>query len=189
MTPYLGYSSLKNSFPSPGATCVPRATCEGGPGTQVTPYLGYSSLKDFFPSMEIKPNPGCSNELCQQRQREWQERANSPEAVAARLAAEVAAAEEAAAPLHEDNEWQIEVVPEDEEPGGVGGSPREPGGALPAGLMFSMPVQGPIDSHREPIWVFVANKGIEKRAGSIQKLDKCAERKRFSLRHFVSQFK
>ena len=34
----------------------------------VTPYLGYASLKDFFPTMQIKPNPGCTNEACRQRQ-------------------------------------------------------------------------------------------------------------------------
>ena len=27
-------------------------------------YLGYNSLKDFFPTMDIKPNPGCTNPLC-----------------------------------------------------------------------------------------------------------------------------
>ncbi|KDD71981.1 ThiF family protein, partial [Helicosporidium sp. ATCC 50920] len=37
---------------------------------QVTGYLGYSSLKDFFPRMDIKPNPGCANALCRQRQAE-----------------------------------------------------------------------------------------------------------------------
>jgi ubiquitin-like modifier-activating enzyme 5 len=106
----------------------------------VTPYLGYSSLKDFFPTMEIKPNPGCTNPLCVERQREWAEAANSPEAIAARLAAAEAAATEAAEPLHEDNEWEIEVVPE-EEPAGTAGGSEGPLHALAEGLQFSMPVR------------------------------------------------
>lgn len=74
-------------------------------------YLGYNSLKDFFPTMDIKPNTGCINPLCCQRQQEAQERANSPEALAAKAAAEAEAALKAAeAPVHEDNEWGIEVV-------------------------------------------------------------------------------
>ncbi len=47
---------------------------------QVTRYLGYSSLKDFFPTMEIRPNPGCANALCAQRQAEAAAAAASPEA-------------------------------------------------------------------------------------------------------------
>jgi hypothetical protein len=39
---------------------------------QVTPYLGYSSLQDFFPTMELRPNPGCTNTQCLQRQQIWQ---------------------------------------------------------------------------------------------------------------------
>ena len=39
---------------------------------QVTRYLGYNSLKDFFPSMDLRPNPGCTNSLCCRRQKEWQ---------------------------------------------------------------------------------------------------------------------
>ncbi len=77
-------------------------------------YLGYNSLKDFFPTMEIKPSAACVNPLCRQRQQEEEARRNSPEALAARAAEEAAAAaaaaEAAAAPLHDDNEWGIEVV-------------------------------------------------------------------------------
>ena len=52
---------------------------------QVTRYLGYSSLTDFFPTMEIKPNPTCSNPLCRNRQSSYLEKYNSPAAVEARL--------------------------------------------------------------------------------------------------------
>jgi ubiquitin-like modifier-activating enzyme 5 len=37
----------------------------------VSRYLGYSSLADYFPSMEIRPNPACSNETCLLRQTEF----------------------------------------------------------------------------------------------------------------------
>ena len=101
---------------------------------RVTPYLGYSALTDFFPTMEILPNPGCSNSLCCKRQKEYQERkaAEGPEE-------EV---EEEEAPLHEENEWGISVGGEEGEEaaagegGGVGG-----GQALPEGLRFAMPAR------------------------------------------------
>eukprot|EP00884_Botryococcus_braunii_P017625 jgi/Botrbrau1/4546/Bobra.60_2s0033.2 len=113
---------------------------------QVTPYLGYSSLKDFFPTMQIRPNPGCTNSLCVQRQQEWQEKVNSPEAIAAREAAAAAAAVEVAAPLHEDNEWAIEVVPEEDTAGPTEGSGDHL--TLAEGLQFSMPVAGGVDPEK-----------------------------------------
>ena len=117
---------------------------------QVTQYLGYSSLKDFFPSMEIKPNPGCSNPLCTQRQASYRARFNSPEAVAARAAAQQAAdaaAAQQAAVLHESNEWGIEVT-DDVAPGSSGSQAGEAQeqqkqqGQLAQGLEFSFPVGG-----------------------------------------------
>ncbi|GAB4815026.1 hypothetical protein N2152v2_002072 [Parachlorella kessleri] len=120
---------------------------------QVTRYLGYNSLKDFFPSMELKPNPGCTNSLCCRRQREWQEQA------ASRAASSSAAPEEETGPLHETNEWGIEVVSDSqEEPSsgqaaapaaavsgsnGAGGAPK--GVELPAGLQFAMPAAQQLD--------------------------------------------
>ena len=80
---------------------------------KVTRYLGYSSLTDFFPTMDIKPNPSCDNALCRNLQKGYQDRFNLPEAVAARAEAQRKAAEEAQVDIaHEENEWQIEVVPE-----------------------------------------------------------------------------
>ena len=35
-------------------------------------YLGYNAMQDFFPSMMLKPNPGCEEMVCQQRQKEYQ---------------------------------------------------------------------------------------------------------------------
>jgi len=83
---------------------------------QVTRYLGYASLTDFFPQMAIKPNPGCSNALCARLQTRYKAAQQTPEAIAKReaAAAKVAAVEAASEVVHEDNEWKIEVVPEDE---------------------------------------------------------------------------
>lgn len=128
------------------------------PPPQVTQYLGYSSLKDFFPTMDIKPNTSCDNKLCRQRQAEWAACAPEREAAAAATAAEAAAAEAAAGPLHESNEWGIEVMADEgADETAVGGSgsgsgpaatpaPPAGGAALPEGLQFSMPVSGGVDA-------------------------------------------
>ena len=123
---------------------------------QVTPYLGYASLKDFFPTMEIRPNPGCANSLCRERQAEWA--AGEPARAAA--AAEAAAGAEAeAAPVHEDNDWGIEVVGDaSEQPAAAAAAaaqPGGPGGALPEGLRFEMPAGGGIDAEA------LAREGVE----------------------------
>jgi ubiquitin-like modifier-activating enzyme 5 len=76
----------------------------------VCSYLGYNAMKDFFPTMEIKPNVSCSNPKCVALQKQVTERKNSPEAIAARKAKEAAAAAAVAAPVHDSNEWGIEVV-------------------------------------------------------------------------------
>lgn len=101
---------------------------------QVTQYLGYSSLKDFFPTMEIKPNPGCTNRLCMQRQGEWLAGA---EARAAAQAASVHTQVEEEAPLHEDNDWGIEVVAD---VAAAESSTIDQELVLPAGLKYEMPV-------------------------------------------------
>ncbi|KAK9810358.1 hypothetical protein WJX72_009372 [[Myrmecia] bisecta] len=106
---------------------------------QVTQYLGYSSLKDFFPSMQIKPNPGCVNPLCGKLQAAYQAHANSPEARAAAAAARaLEQAEQNTAVVHEDNEWLIEVVPDEEVAASEAHLHQAQG--LPEGLEYSMPV-------------------------------------------------
>ncbi|PON77317.1 Ubiquitin-activating enzyme E [Parasponia andersonii] len=80
---------------------------------QVSPYLGYNSLKDFFPTMEMKPNPQCSNAACLQRQKEYLlEKPARDAAAKVKIEAEALLATEA--PLHLDNEWSISVVDESE---------------------------------------------------------------------------
>ncbi|EFN52074.1 hypothetical protein CHLNCDRAFT_9288, partial [Chlorella variabilis] len=114
---------------------------------QVTQYLGYSSLKDFFPTMHIKANPSCSNPLCHKRQAEWAAGAAEREAAAAAANAEEAAAAAATAvAVHEDNDWGIEVVPDDGKaymlPAATVAAPlmQQQQQALPDGVQFSMPL-------------------------------------------------
>ncbi|KAG2443563.1 hypothetical protein HXX76_001915 [Chlamydomonas incerta] len=126
----------------------------------VSKYLGYNSLKDFFPTMEIKPSAACVNGLCRQRQAEDEARRNSPEALAARAAAaaaaEAAEAAAAAVPLHDENEWGIEVM--GDEPSGAPASatssaPAASAPAAPApmpaladGIEYGMPVDRGVDA-------------------------------------------
>lgn len=120
---------------------------------QVTQYLGYSSLKDFFPTMHIKANPSCSNPLCHKRQAEWAAGAAEREAAAAAANAEEAAAAAATAvAVHEDNDWGIEVVPDDGKaymlPAATVAAPlmQQQQQALPDGVQFSMPLSDGMDA-------------------------------------------
>ncbi|KAG6753218.1 hypothetical protein POTOM_043265 [Populus tomentosa] len=78
----------------------------------VSPYLiqtllqGYNSLKDYFPTMEMRPNPQCSNAACLERQKEYLlEKPASDAAIRAKMEAEALLVPEG--PLHADNEWDI----------------------------------------------------------------------------------
>ena len=124
---------------------------------QVTQYLGYSSLQDFFPTMEIKPNPGCTNSLCVKRQEEWASKAEERAAAAAVAAAEAAAECQDEEPLHEENEWGIEVVNEEEDEAEhqvpppstttTSSSSHHDGSNLPSGLKFELPAGGGVTAH------------------------------------------
>ncbi|XP_078344173.1 ubiquitin-like modifier-activating enzyme 5 isoform X2 [Oculina patagonica] len=70
-------------------------------------YLGYNAMQDFFPSMMLKPNPGCEEMVCQQRQKEYQE---SDEAKREEKVATTNEEEEEV--KHEDNDWGITLVDE-----------------------------------------------------------------------------
>ena len=82
---------------------------------QVSHYLGYNAMLDFFPTMSMKPNPGCDEYHCKKRQ---EERAKE---LAAQPQVEVEVLEEEAV-VHEENEWGISLVAEDEGDVGAGGS-------------------------------------------------------------------
>jgi len=112
----------------------------------VSSYLGYGSLKDFFPTMEIKPNTGCCNNLCVKEQETYQIYLASPEAKAkAAAAAAEAEAEANVGPVHEDNDWNIEVVADAAGEGssnGVAAAATGQGQVLPEGIVQSMPTSG-----------------------------------------------
>ncbi|XP_073051859.1 ubiquitin-like modifier-activating enzyme 5 [Primulina eburnea] len=106
----------------------------------VTPYLGYNALKDFFPTMEMKPNPQCSNAACLERQKDYS-RAKPARDAAARAKME---AEELLEPecLHEDNEWNISVVDDSDVQGSASNS-----GTLPEGLVHELPSADEFQTH------------------------------------------
>ncbi|CAL5373007.1 unnamed protein product [Camellia sinensis] len=98
----------------------------------VSPYLGYNALKDYFPTMEMKPNPQCSNAACLERQNEY------ILAKPARDAAAKAKKEEASepeCPIHDDNEWNISVLDDSE----VLTTDVKSSDALPEGLVRELP--------------------------------------------------
>ncbi|XP_022994401.1 ubiquitin-like modifier-activating enzyme 5 [Cucurbita maxima] len=100
----------------------------------VSPYLGYNSLKDYFPTMEMRPNPQCSNVACLERQKEYIIAKPARDAAAkAKMEAEALTVEEI--PLHADNEWNISVV-DDVEIEIVGATSSD---TLPEGLVRELP--------------------------------------------------
>ncbi|KAJ6869225.1 hypothetical protein NC651_034092 [Populus alba x Populus x berolinensis] len=101
---------------------------------QVSPYLGYNSLKDFFPTMEMRPNPQCSNAACLERQKEYLlVKPARDAAIIAKMEAEALSVPEG--PLHTDNEWNISVV-DDSEPERTDATSSD---ALPEGLTRELP--------------------------------------------------
>lgn len=71
---------------------------------EVSDYLGYNALIDFFPKMSLKPNKMCSDKYCMQRQKEFDAKPKVEKII------EVVVDEE---PLHESNEFCIELVEDD----------------------------------------------------------------------------
>ncbi|TKY55332.1 Ubiquitin modifier-activating enzyme 5 [Spatholobus suberectus] len=101
---------------------------------QVSPYLGYNSLKDFFPTMQMKPNPQCSNVACLKRQEGYMLAKPARDAAAkAKMEAEALSTEEG--PLHQDNEWNISVVDDFE----LDGPDTRGSDVLPEGLTHELP--------------------------------------------------
>lgn len=72
---------------------------------EVTNYLGYNALSDFFPKMTLLPNEQCDDRICLQRQIEFNARPKV-EVIVAKV--------ENTKPLHETNDWGIELVSETE---------------------------------------------------------------------------
>ncbi|XP_058088179.1 ubiquitin-like modifier-activating enzyme 5 isoform X2 [Magnolia sinica] len=103
---------------------------------QVSPYLGYNALKDYFPTMEMKPNPQCSNSVCLERQKEYISMKPARDAAAkAKMEAEASSRKEG--PLHTDNEWNISVVDDSET---ESSHVCKSSGALSEGLIHELPI-------------------------------------------------
>lgn len=101
---------------------------------QVSPYLGYNSLKDYFPTMEMRPNPQCSNSACLERQMEYAHAKPARDALAkAKMEAEASVSNEG--PLHDENEWNISVVDDSD----VTSAASKSSDALPDGLTRELP--------------------------------------------------
>ncbi|KAH0876675.1 hypothetical protein HID58_064069 [Brassica napus] len=99
--------------------------------------MGYNSLKDFFPTMQMRPNPQCSNVACLERQKEYMLAKPARDAAAkAKKEAEAATAVDDG-PLHDDNEWNISVVDDENEKDTTKASSSS--GALPEGLTRELP--------------------------------------------------
>lgn len=71
----------------------------------VSNYLGYNALIDFFPKMDLRPNPQCDESWCRKRQEEFQAR---PKVEVEEIREDVKVI------MHEDNDWGIELVSEDD---------------------------------------------------------------------------
>lgn len=113
---------------------------------QVSPYLGYNSLKDFFPTMQMRPNPQCSNSACIERQKEYIQSKPLRDA-ADKAKAEAEASVEKEQPIHMDNEWNISVEDDTEvEVEILDGCNNS--GPLPEGLVHELPSA---DKYQEPI--------------------------------------
>lgn len=68
---------------------------------EVSDYLGYNAMNDFFPKMTLKPNSQCDDRHCQERQKEFNAKPKVEKSQ------EVTVDD---GPLHETNDWGIELV-------------------------------------------------------------------------------
>jgi len=97
---------------------------------EVSEYLGYNALLDFFPRMSLKPNPACEEGHCGERQKEFREAEEKRKRDQPEPSAEETKSD---AVLHEENEWGISLV-DDEDAGSAANS-------APSGLQLVEGVQ------------------------------------------------
>ena len=79
---------------------------------KVSHYLGYNAMDDFFPTMSLKPNPDCDDYHCRKRQKIFAEQEaerlkNLPKEE------EIIETDEI---LHDDNDWGISLVGDEDQP-------------------------------------------------------------------------
>ena len=72
----------------------------------VSYYLGYNAMQDFFPRMTLRPNPNCGDKYCRERQEEYAAKPKPEEKIEKVVEDK---------PLHEDNEWGISLVDEQDQ--------------------------------------------------------------------------
>ncbi|XP_076243805.1 ubiquitin-like activating enzyme 5 [Calliopsis andreniformis] len=72
----------------------------------VSYYLGYNAMQDFFPKMTLRPNPNCDDKYCRERQKEYALKPK-PDKKEEEIVEDK--------PLHEDNEWGISLVDEQDQ--------------------------------------------------------------------------
>lgn len=82
----------------------------------VSCFLGYNAFSDFFPRDVLRPNPECTNEWCRRRQREAKEAGLDYPPGYGKDGGEVKRGGCEEPPVHESNEWGIEVVETSEGP-------------------------------------------------------------------------
>lgn len=82
---------------------------------EVSDYLGYNAMIDFFPKMNLRPNPSCDDRHCLVRQQEF---AAKPKVEQVKIE------EDIQAPVHEENNWGIELV-DSSAPTSSGDKPKE----------------------------------------------------------------
>merc|ERR1712066_873812 len=100
---------------------------------EVSEYLGYNALLDFFPRMSLKPNPACEEGHCGERQKEFREAEEKRKREQPEPSAEETKSDTV---LHEENEWGISLV-DDEDAGNV----KSAADSAPSGLQLVEGVQ------------------------------------------------
>ncbi len=79
---------------------------------KVSHYLGYNAMDDFFPTMSLKPNKDCDDYFCRKQQEafaleEAERLKNMPDVVEEEKIEDI---------VHEDNEWGISLVDDQDQP-------------------------------------------------------------------------
>ena len=77
-------------------------------------YLGYNAMQDYFPKMSLKPNKDCDDYHCRKQQKKFAEEEverlkNQPEIVETPDTTNEI--------VHEENDWGISLVADDDVPG------------------------------------------------------------------------
>lgn len=116
-------------------------------------------MKDFFPTMVLKPNSTCVNPDCCRLQIAHQAKLASPEY---RNEDELHEADEQ--PLHEDNEWGIEVSCTDPAVATNPSTNMASADALPDGLHYELPNRDMVDEGA------LGNEGIQMSSASLDDL-------------------